>query len=88
MTLKYRDELWWARQRKVSDEAASEASAARWTAGAAQAGPSGADLVLKPDPDHAKPSQRATGETGRAPDGKRRKLAVASRVDEVIELSD
>ena len=37
----------------------------------------------------SKPSiERAAGETARGPDGKRRKLAVASEADEVICLSD
>lgn len=76
LSLFYRDDFWWQRQR-----AARQASAASHRASS--------NSNCAPAPESA-PSKikREPGETGRGLDGKRRKRAVASAEDEVIEVSD
>ncbi|KAL1527693.1 hypothetical protein AB1Y20_009079 [Prymnesium parvum] len=86
LVLHYRGELWWARHRHEINAARGQST---------QLGGSSSNLEVKPEvgADHQTiPSQQAAarevGETGRAPDGKRRKLATAPQGVELIELSD
>ena len=100
----YRDELWWSRNglldadappKRSRDAAATAATTAAAAAATAAAGGSvrvkaegegGAAAAAVAAPIVKK--ERRAGEAPRAPDGKRRKLAVASEADEVIVLSD
>ena len=94
--LHYRDELWWARQRQLAGGAggvgAGAAAAAATAAGAGAAGSGSSDTVVKSEPGvmpKLNTVKREAGETGRAPDGKRRKLASAPQHEQdVVVLSD
>ena len=92
--------MWWSRNGlldadappKRSRDAAATAAAAAATAAAGGSvrvkaeGEGGAAAAAVAAPIVKK--ERRAGEAPRAPDGKRRKLAVASEADEVIVLSD
>jgi len=98
----YRDEMWWSRNGLLDADAppkrSRDAAATATATAAAAAGAAGGNVRVKAEGEGgaaaaavAAPivkTERRAGEAPRAPDGKRRKLAVASEADEVIVLSD
>ena len=79
LTIRYRDELWWARQRKDVDAQSSNVVASNMES-------AGADRNVKLE--SGATLKREPGETARAPDGKRRQLSMASHVHEIVVVSD
>ena len=86
LVLAYRDDFWWSRE-KLGEYAATGGDARQppdvkpelpWGVPSPAAAARAAASTIK----------REAGETGRAPDGKRRRLASAAEADEVIVLSD
>lgn len=100
----YRDEMWWSRHGLLDPEPPPKrsrdagATAANTAAAAATAAAASGSVRVKAEGEGgaaaaavAAPivkTERRPGEAPRGPDGKRRKLAVASEADEVIVLSD
>ena len=96
----YRDELWWSRNGLLDADAPPKRSrdAAATAAATAAAAAAGGSVRVKAEGEGGAAAaavaapivkkERRAGEAPRAPDGKRRKLAVASEADEVIVLSD
>ena len=95
----YRDEMWWSRNGLLDADAPPKPRRDRTVSAASNAtageggqvrvkaeGEGGATAAAVVAP--SVKMERRAGEAPRAPDGKRRKLAVASEADEVIVLSD
>ena len=80
--------MWWSRHGLLDGNRQPKAASSSPAAASAHAPEVKAEVKAE-DRTASKPSiERAAGETARGPDGKRRKLAVASEADEVICLSD
>eukprot|EP00966_Prymnesium_polylepis_P289923 6696723-Prymnesium_polylepis.1 len=90
LVIHYRDELWWARQRQLGGGGAAEAAGGGGAS--SSAADSSSDVKVKSEPGgmpKLNTVKREAGETGRAPDGKRRMLATAPQGGaDVVVLSD
>ena len=89
LVLHYRDELWWARQRQLNGAAAAANTGVEAPRASASTSSDGVAVKSEPGMPKLNTVKREAGETGRAPDGKRRKLASAPQGEqEVVVLSD